>query len=62
MSFTNAVADANFSVVMGYGDSLTSNQAFMSRNGSTASSVTVRMWNPALSLTNFDPIYLAIFR
>jgi hypothetical protein len=63
MNFTNAVADANFSVVMGYGDSLTSNQGFISRNGSTTTSVTVRMWNAAASaLTDFDPVYLVIFR
>jgi hypothetical protein len=63
MSFTNAVADANFAVVMSCGDSLVSNQTFMSRTGSTTTSVTVRTFRGStLALTDTDPIYLAIFR
>lgn len=62
MNFTNAMADANFCVVMSCGDGI-SNQAFMTRNNTTTSLVTVRTFNPsATALQDQDPIYLAVFR
>jgi hypothetical protein len=62
MNFTNAMADADFCVVMSAGDGV-SNQCFMTRNGSSSTSVTVRTFNPSATLLqDQDPIYLAIFR
>jgi hypothetical protein len=62
MNFTNAMADADFCVVMSAGDGV-SNQCFMTRNASSSTSVTVRTFNPsATAIQDQDPIYLAIFR
>lgn len=62
MNFTNAMADADFCVVMSAGDGV-SNQCFMTRNASSSTSVTVRTFNPSATLLqDQDPIYLAVFR
>jgi hypothetical protein len=62
VNLTTAMPDVNYSASFSVGDSGASNQCFMSRNASTTSSITIRYWNASTVLTDYDPVYVAIFR
>jgi hypothetical protein len=62
VNLTTAMPDVNYSAAFSVGDSGASNQCFMSRNASTTSSITIRYWNSSNVLTDYDPVYVAIFR
>jgi hypothetical protein len=62
VNLTTAMPDVNYSAAFSVGDSGASNQCFMSRNASTTSSITIRCFNASSVLTDFDPVYVAIFR